>query len=125
MTVQLTRRDFMRALVIGAGAVALPLELIEEPRKRIWQVGAQLGQPLTLTRSSWVPGLWPLDARADDHSTHVRAHKALAEQITFNPPAPESELRAFIDHGVVLTTPWSATWITGIESGLEALAGHG
>ncbi len=50
MTNPITRRDFLRALVIGAGAVAAPAALVqlvdELPvyRRRVWAVGAQLGR---------------------------------------------------------------------------------
>ncbi len=53
MTIALTRRDALRLLGFGAVAAAVPAVLLEEPRRRIWQVGAQLERPpASITRAS-------------------------------------------------------------------------
>jgi hypothetical protein len=68
----LGRRNFLRALGLGTGVAIVAPELLvpEEPRKRIWQVGAQL------TSAAWQPGVWNAMAGAD---VYMHADLARAE----------------------------------------------
>jgi len=120
MAGELTRRDFMRALVLGAGALALPAVLVEESRRR------KLEQPLTLSRSSWVPGQWkPMQDRAAYVNEAETLRRIGSSDLTFNPPDAGA---LYFDHQAydlaiarICSAPWHCVWITGITADVASL----
>ncbi len=105
MTIALTRRDALRLLGFGAVAAAAPAVLIEEPRRRIWQVGAQLVAPPT-----------PM---------FVGYNHAPMTPIDFKPWQPDENAVLSIEIDGEVVAHWDRNGVTKIADGRARFDGDG